>query len=172
MWLFLSVCKIYMIWFLSDEKKGSRSASTNGKLTRTNVLNAKELFWFSLVTWFNGISTFVGYLMLKLFMLKNSIAKGVILKKINISFIILFWLSVVTQQNVTEWEITKTVGNEMEIFITLAKYNTRQWREEGKLLLMVTTWWAYFHPFTVVSNIFMRNGTYPLMFIGKIYNIW
>ena len=41
-------------------------------------------------------------------------------------------LVVVTQQKVTEWEITKTeVGNEMEIFITLNKYNTRQQREEG-----------------------------------------
>ena len=35
-------------------------------------------------------------------------------------------------------EITKmVVGNEMEIFITLTKYNTSQWREEGKPLLMV-----------------------------------
>ena len=25
------------------------------------------------------------------------------------------------------------VENEMEIFITLIKYNTRQWREEGKI---------------------------------------
>ena len=29
---------------------------------------------------------------------------------------------------------------------------------------------VYFHPFTIVSNVFMRNGSYPLMFIGKIYN--
>ena len=36
-------------------------------------------------------------------------------------------MSVVTKQKFTEWEITKTeVGDEMEIFITLAKYNTRQ----------------------------------------------
>ena len=47
--------------------------------------------------------------------------------------------SAVTQQKVIEWEITKTeVGNEMEIFITLTKYNTYQWREEGNPLLMVT----------------------------------
>ena len=40
----------------------------------------------------------------------------------------------------TEWEITKTeVGNEMEIFITLTKYNTQQRREKGKPLLVVTT---------------------------------
>ena len=24
---------------------------------------------------------------------------------------------------------------------------------------------------TIVSNIFMRNGTYPLMFTGRVYNI-
>ena len=30
-------------------------------------------------------------------------------------------------------------GNEMEIFITLTKYNTCQQHEEGKLMLMVTT---------------------------------
>ena len=29
------------------------------------------------------------------------------------------------------------VRNEMEIFITWTKYNTRQWREEGKPLLEV-----------------------------------
>ena len=35
-------------------------------------------------------------------------------------------------KKVTEWEVTKTeVGNEMEIFITLTKYNTCQWCEEG-----------------------------------------
>ena len=38
---------------------------------------------------------------------------------------------VVTKQKVTEWKITKTgVGNEMEIFTTLNKCNTRQQREE------------------------------------------
>ena len=31
------------------------------------------------------------------------------------------------------------VGNQMEIFITLTKYNTRQRSEEGKPLLVVTT---------------------------------
>ena len=41
------------------------------------------------------------------------------------------------QQKVTEWDITKTeVGNEMEIFITLTKYNTLQQHEEGKPLLV------------------------------------
>ena len=29
---------------------------------------------------------------------------------------------------------------------------------------------VYLHPFTLVSNVFMRNGTYPLMFIGWVYN--
>ena len=31
---------------------------------------------------------------------------------------------------------------------------------------------VYFHPFTIVPNVFMRNGTYPLMFIGRgiLYN--
>ena len=42
------------------------------------------------------------------------------------------WHYVVTKQKVTEWEIAKTeVGNKMEIFITLTKYNTYQQREEG-----------------------------------------
>ena len=41
-------------------------------------------------------------------------------------------IGIVTEQKVTEWEITKTeVGNEMEIFITLTKYNTCRWHEEG-----------------------------------------
>ena len=31
---------------------------------------------------------------------------------------------------------------------------------------------VYHHPFTIVSNVFMRNGTYPLMFIGRVYNIY
>ena len=39
---------------------------------------------------------------------------------------------VVTYQKVTEIEITKMeVGNKIEIFVTLTKYNTCQWREEG-----------------------------------------
>ena len=29
---------------------------------------------------------------------------------------------------------------------------------------------AYFHPLTVVSNEFMRNETYPLMFRVRAYN--
>ena len=41
--------------------------------------------------------------------------------------------------SISEWKITKTnVGNEMEIFIRLTKYNTHQWRGEGNPLLMVT----------------------------------
>ena len=47
---------------------------------------------------------------------------------------------IVTQQKLTEWEITKTeVGNKTEIFIILTKYNTCQRREEGKQLLVMTT---------------------------------
>ena len=26
--------------------------------------------------------------------------------------------------------------------------------------------------FTIVSKVFMRNGTYPLMFIGRVYNTY
>ena len=29
---------------------------------------------------------------------------------------------------------------------------------------------AYFTPLTIVSNVFMRNGTYSLMFKGRVYN--
>ena len=29
---------------------------------------------------------------------------------------------------------------------------------------------VYFYPLTIVSNVFMRNGTCPLMFIGRVYN--
>ena len=29
---------------------------------------------------------------------------------------------------------------------------------------------VYLHPLTIVSNVFMRNGTYPLMFIGWVSN--
>ena len=42
------------------------------------------------------------------------------------------FLSVVIKRKITEWEITKTeVWKEMETFITLNKYNTRQqtWRK-------------------------------------------
>ena len=39
---------------------------------------------------------------------------------------ILISMLLLPKKNVFEWEITKTeVGNEMEIFITLTKYNTR-----------------------------------------------
>ena len=39
---------------------------------------------------------------------------------------------VVTKQKVTEWEITKTkVGKEMEIFIELNKFITRQLHEDA-----------------------------------------
>ena len=61
------------------------------------------------------------------------------------------------------------VGNEMEIFITLTKYNNRQWREKGKPLLVAYYLISILTPLTTVFNVFMRNGTYPLMIIGTIY---
>ena len=87
-------------------------------------------------------------------------------------FVLLNYSSVVTKQNVTEWEITKTkVGNEMEIFITLTKYNTHQHHEEGKPLLVVYNLISILTPLSIVSNIFMRNGIYSLMLISKVYKI-
>ena len=66
---------------------------------------------------------------------------------------------------VTEWEITKIAFVKwMEIFLILRKYNTCQRREQGKPLLVV---YQHITLLTVVSNVFM---TYPLMFIGKVYN--
>ena len=62
------------------------------------------------------------------------------------------------------------VGNEMEILITLTKYNTLQWHEEGKPLLVVTTKSVHFTHFTIVSNKFMRNGAYSIMLMGRVYN--
>ena len=63
------------------------------------------------------------------------------------------------------------VGNEMEIFITLMIYNTRQQREEGKPLLVVYYLISILTPpLTTVSNIFIRQGTNPLMFRGTVYN--
>ena len=62
------------------------------------------------------------------------------------------------------------VGNEMEIFITLTKYNTHQQREEVNPLLIVYYLISIFTLLTIVSNVSMRrNGTYPLMFIGTVY---
>ena len=29
---------------------------------------------------------------------------------------------------------------------------------------------VYLYSLTIVSNVIMRNGTYPLMFIGRVYN--
>ena len=60
------------------------------------------------------------------------------------------------------------VRNEMEIFITLTKYKTCQRCEEGNPLLVVNYLVSIL---SSVSNIFMRIGAYPLMFIGSIYNI-
>ena len=60
------------------------------------------------------------------------------------------------------------VVNEMEIFITLTICNTCPHRKEDNRSL----WWLcnIFRPFKIMSDVFMRNGTYPLMVIGKIYN--
>ena len=45
------------------------------------------------------------------------------------------------------------------------KYNTHQRREEGTRYLVSIL------PLLIIeSNVFMRNGTYPLMFIGRVYN--
>ena len=50
------------------------------------------------------------------------------------------YLIIIYVRVVTEWVITKTeVGKEMEIFITLIKYNTRLQRGEDNPLLVVTT---------------------------------
>ena len=63
------------------------------------------------------------------------------------------------------------VENEMDIFITLTKYNTRQGREEGKPLLVVYYLISMLNTnLTIESNVYMRFGTYPLLFIGTIYN--
>ena len=49
------------------------------------------------------------------------------------------FLSVVTLQKVTQSQIIKMeVGNEMEIFITLTKYNTLKRSEEGNSQVVVT----------------------------------
>ena len=45
------------------------------------------------------------------------------------------------------------VGNEMEIFITLTKYNIHQQREEGKPLLAVYYLISNPPPFTIVTDI-------------------
>ena len=77
-------------------------------------------------------------------------------------------------KKVTEWEITKTkVGNKIEIFMNLKKYNNRQRREEIKPQLLMYYLIRRLTPppaLTIMSNVFMRNGTYPLMFIGSVYN--
>ena len=65
----------------------------------------------------------------------------------------------------TEWEITKReVGKEMEIFITLTKWNTCQVTvTHGEYLVSI------FSPPHDSVQCIMRNGTYSLMFIGRVY---
>ena len=71
-----------------------------------------------------------------------------------------------------EWEIAKMeIGNEMEIFITLTKYNIHQQREEGKPLLAVYNWVSILSPLSILSNVFMGIETYLLMLISTVYNI-
>ena len=60
------------------------------------------------------------------------------------------------------------VGNEMVIFITLT--NTILASGMKNVATASGDYLVYFHTLTIVSNIFMRNGTYPLMFIGRVYN--
>ena len=62
------------------------------------------------------------------------------------------------------------VGNEMETFIKLTKYNTRQWHEEGNPPLVMNYLVSLLLPLIIVSNIFMRLETYHIMFIGMVYN--
>ena len=54
------------------------------------------------------------------------------------------------------------------LYNIITKYNTRLRREEGTHC----SWWllSILTPITVVSNVFMRNGSYPLIFIGKVSN--
>ena len=58
----------------------------------------------------------------------------------------------------------------MEIFISLTKYNTRQRSEEGKQLQVVYYLISILTHLIIVSNVFMKNGSYPLLFIGRVYN--
>ena len=61
----------------------------------------------------------------------NNMPKGVHVLPVRM----LTWISVdvVTKQKITECKITKTeVRNEIEIFVTITKYNTRQGHEESK----------------------------------------
>ena len=65
-------------------------------------------------------------------------------------------------KKVTKWEINKTeVENEIEIFITLAKYNTYQQRKVGKPLLVVTT--LYIFPICHSSHRPDECGTKPFL---------
>ena len=60
----------------------------------------------------------------------------------NLHAIVLFnvFLSVVTKQKVTEWEITQTeFGNEMKIFITLIKYDITS----GVKNMTYCLWWLF-----------------------------
>ena len=70
----------------------------------------------------------------------------------------------------TVWVITTMkVGKEMELFITLTKYNTCQRHVEGNTLLVLTILSAEI-TCTIICNVFLRNGTYLLLFTEKVYN--
>ena len=57
----------------------------------------------------------------------------------------------------------------MEIFITLTKYNTQQRRAEGNHCWCVQLNQHIFMPLTIMSNVFLKNGTYPFIHIGRVY---
>ena len=61
-------------------------------------------------------------------------------------------MSVVTQQKVTEGEME--FGNEIEIFITLIRYYTRQQPEEGKPPLVV------YYLISILTSILQTCRTY------------
>ena len=62
------------------------------------------------------------------------------------------------------------VGNRMKSFITLTKYNTCQQREEGNPQFVVNYLVSILPSLTMVSSVFMRIETYPLILILTVYN--
>ena len=60
----------------------------------------------------------------------------------------------------------------MEMFIRLTKYDICQRREEGKPLLVVYYLMTILTPLTIASNVFMRNGTYSLVYVVTAYNTY
>ena len=54
------------------------------------------------------------------------------------------------------------VGNEMEIFITLTKCNIRQWRGEGKSLLVITTFISIYYPHHICVQSIYEEWDLPI----------